>query len=90
MGWGMENEFKPGDVVTLKSGGWPMTVRGIARDGDVICWWHGVPHAREGKNPGSQLHTEGFHPAMLTRIADPIGERLGKAEALARLHGETS
>jgi uncharacterized protein YodC (DUF2158 family) len=38
----MDETFGPGDVVKLKSGGAPMTVREIGTDGSnsVLCYWH--------------------------------------------------
>lgn len=33
------SEFKPGDVVQLKSGGPIMTVKFLDEDGDVYCEW---------------------------------------------------
>ena len=34
-----EKEFKPGDVVMLKSSGPPMTVIGCSENGEVHCMW---------------------------------------------------
>lgn len=33
------SEFKPGDVVQLKSGGPIMTVKFLDEDGDIYCEW---------------------------------------------------
>jgi uncharacterized protein YodC (DUF2158 family) len=52
-------EFKPGDVVRLKSGGPPkMTVQGDSDAGDVLCQWF--------ENGKVEIGT--FAPASLEKI----------------------
>jgi uncharacterized protein YodC (DUF2158 family) len=49
----MEGEFKPGDLVRLKSGGPLMTVEGYA-SGDsklITCVW-AIPHVGQNRRPG--------------------------------------
>lgn len=41
-------EFKPGDVVVLKSGSLKMTVSRV-NDGTAWCEWFGTNHAPQGK-----------------------------------------
>lgn len=52
----MTEQFKPGDVVVLKSGGPSMTVESIEEDGGVSCCWFDE-HGKED--------TSVFSPAML-------------------------
>lgn len=61
----MEN-FKPGDLVELKSGSATMTVEGIeATSGCIICtWWGG-----DGK-----VNQRAFHPDALKRPDPPRPE----------------
>jgi len=57
-------EFKPGDVVRLKSGGPPMTCeKGVNEDGLVTCEWFDKNGRIEGRR---------FFPAVLVRCeCDP-------------------
>ena len=56
-------EFKPGDVVTLKSGGHPLTVAEVHED-TVACLWMGI----EG-----DLFRETL-PLSVLELADPDEE----------------
>ena len=57
----MADEFKPGDVVVLKSGGPDMTVEKISTfNGDVVCQWFG----------GRKLEKGSFPPASLTHVPE--------------------
>ena len=52
-------EFKPGDVVRLKSGGPPMTCeKGLNADGVVFCEWF---------DKNGRYDSRGFFPAVLVR-----------------------
>jgi uncharacterized protein YodC (DUF2158 family) len=42
----MADEFKPGDVVQLRSGGPAMTVDEIDADGEVVCLWFASEEVR--------------------------------------------
>lgn len=58
----MAQKWKIGDVVQLKSGGPPMTVRGYEKGTDVICQWI------DGKKP----YTERYHEDQLQTYDDNI------------------
>ena len=51
--------FKPGDVVSLKSGGTRMTVKAVKGTGVVCLWWD-----------GSKMMGETFPPETLVECAD--------------------
>lgn len=53
-------EFKVGDVVRLKSSGWPMTVEVVRRD-EVYCAWM----TRDGETRQSD-----FSPEVLVLVDD--------------------
>jgi len=56
----MEDQFKIGDLVKLKSGGPAMTVRELRADEEVLCEWF-------DKNVYSK---EIFHQAQLRELKD--------------------
>jgi uncharacterized protein YodC (DUF2158 family) len=59
----MANEFKPGDVVQMKSGGPKMTVFQIGEqygETKVFCTWL----------DGSKKHEEAFYPAVLKTVGE--------------------
>lgn len=63
----MEQKFKPGDIVQLKSGGPSMTVRAYEpTDGDeVTCGWF----------EGNTLYEKAFHQDMLNNYQEISSER---------------
>ncbi|MGH0265140.1 YodC family protein [Sinorhizobium meliloti] len=60
----MENEFKPGDVVQLKSGGPPMTVSDVPKGSATkyICVWF----------KGASKEQAGFEPHSLKTWVAPV------------------
>jgi uncharacterized protein YodC (DUF2158 family) len=55
-------EFKPGDLVRLKSGGPVLIVDDVDDIGFVQCVWFGGPLCDEH-------HTASFHPAVLAPVS---------------------
>ena len=46
----MNNSFKVGDVVYLRSGGISMVITKVFSDGVYVCAWHstnGTPHSKQ-------------------------------------------
>jgi uncharacterized protein YodC (DUF2158 family) len=83
-------EFKPGDVVRLKSGGPPMTCEsGPNEDGLVTCQWFDKNGRIEGRR---------FYPAVLVRCecdapepaASPRSRRNAGAQKGGRQRSESS
>jgi len=69
----MPEQFKMGDIVQLKSGGPPMTVRSIeAINGECLCEWFGGGHA---------LKTHRFLSETLKRAE--VSEELSLADRIA-------
>lgn len=71
-------EFKPGDVVQLKSGGSPMTVERVGthngtQEETVWCVWKETVGKRE------EVHRETFSPATLRKWNRPGALRLERA-----------
>lgn len=56
-----QQEFKPGDVVQLRSGGPAMTVDGISEIGEIICVWF----------EGSKKNKDMYSSASLKRYEPP-------------------
>lgn len=50
----MDDAFKVGDIVQLKSGGPPMTVKALDGD-DVICMWFEGKRTLDGRFPAETL-----------------------------------
>ena len=50
----MSEQFKPGDVVQLKSGGPLMTVRGVS-DSECLCEWFSDSTPKKGSYLHAQL-----------------------------------
>ena len=51
----MTQQFKTGDLVQLKSGGPPMTVRELASEGVYLCMWFSGPTLKNGSFPPDSL-----------------------------------
>lgn len=63
--------FTPGSLVTLRSGGPTMVVKGVVIDDTIVCRWH----ARFGNH--DTLQTEYFHAHELKAVdAEPSREAL--------------
>jgi uncharacterized protein YodC (DUF2158 family) len=55
------SDFKPGDVVQLKSGGPVMTIKFIDEDGDVFCeWFDKKDELKAGRFTVHQLTTASY------------------------------
>jgi uncharacterized protein YodC (DUF2158 family) len=73
-------EFKPGDVVRLKSGGPPMTCeKGANEDGLVTCEWFD----KNDRIEGSRLSLPSWFGASATRNR-PLPRQAGTAPACGR------
>ena len=68
-----EHEFKPGDVVQLKSGGPKMTYEGEGQLGDALCTWF----------DGKKMERKGFTHATLM-LAPPDKPRTATAFVVGR------
>ncbi|HWE86636.1 MAG TPA: DUF2158 domain-containing protein [Terracidiphilus sp.] len=75
----MADQFKVGDIVQLKSGGPPMTVKSVeVLNGECLCEWFGG---------GNTLKSHKFFPETLKiEVADLRGMRAVRAA----LYGESS
>jgi uncharacterized protein YodC (DUF2158 family) len=56
----MAAQFKPGDVVQLKSGGPKMTVKNISSNGEIVALWFA----------GAKQESGSFPPETLLKVDD--------------------
>jgi uncharacterized protein YodC (DUF2158 family) len=70
-----DNQWKPGDLVGVKSGGPTMTVAGESQLGMVICEWFDGKKQMSGTFNAAVLVARLSHAEAVSRMADNIRRR---------------